>query len=230
MTLAVTVAVVALTAVITSSLTTPAARSVRLVAAIVHSRAPDYAVYTYGGRLERWNPCRPIRYRVDTRAGGTVAAVRSAVAELEAASGLTFTYDGTTRDIPQPGRETQSASLVVAFARAAGKPLGSGYLHGGGQLGFGGFRSRVGKSAGRVTSVQLVSGYAVLDATRYAQASRRVQHDGLLHELGHAVGLDHAARATQIMYPVLSDSSPPTYSASDRVALAKVGRAAGCIR
>ena len=50
----------------------------------------------------------------------------------------------------------------------------------------------------------------------------------LLHELGHAVGLEHS-RQGEIMYPIIGQGTPANYAAGDRRGLAKVGRAAGCM-
>ncbi len=50
----------------------------------------------------------------------------------------------------------------------------------------------------------------------------------LRHELGHAVGLNHAGRSDEIMYPTVSHSSPTDYQAGDRTGLSKIGASAGC--
>ena len=51
-----------------------------------------------------------------------------------------------------------------------------------------------------------------------------------MHELGHAVGLDHARGTTQVMYP----GAPPTmlanWGAGDLAGLRLVGKAARCDR
>ena len=48
-----------------------------------------------------------------------------------------------------------------------------------------------------------------------------------LHELGHAMGLDHVGDRTQLMASVL----PPVtdLQAGDRAGLSRVGRSAGCV-
>ena len=50
----------------------------------------------------------------------------------------------------------------------------------------------------------------------------------LLHELGHAVGLDHVNNATQLMNAVASSAGPTTYGAGDLTGLWQLGAAAGC--
>jgi hypothetical protein len=50
----------------------------------------------------------------------------------------------------------------------------------------------------------------------------------LRHELGHALGLGHAAQPNEIMYPSVGHSSPTDYQAGDRAGLQRVGASAGC--
>jgi hypothetical protein len=49
----------------------------------------------------------------------------------------------------------------------------------------------------------------------------------LLHELGHVVGLDHAATTRQVMYPQIP-YSPGRYEAGDLNGLEAKGAAQGC--
>src|SRR6478672_4275837 len=51
----------------------------------------------------------------------------------------------------------------------------------------------------------------------------------LMHELGHAFGLQHVSTTTQQMYPTLTSRSPSGLASGDRYGLYKSGRAAGCI-
>jgi hypothetical protein len=41
----------------------------------------------------------------------------------------------------------------------------------------------------------------------------------ILHELGHAAGLSHVVRTTELMYPELSETGPLVYGAGDRAGL-----------
>jgi hypothetical protein len=49
----------------------------------------------------------------------------------------------------------------------------------------------------------------------------------LRHELGHALGLGHAAHADEIMYPMAGRSSPTDYQAGDVAGLRAIGAATG---
>ncbi len=191
--------------------------------------AADYKLFVFSGWVQRWNPCEPIHYRVDTRAGGSLFAVWGAVSDLALATGLTFTYDGPAAYLPQPGRSDQPAPLVISFANRSGQAYGSGYLKGGDQIGYGGFYSRYQSSGSTITSYRITEGYAVIEASAFARSSERVKRDLLLHELGHAVGLDHARLASEVMYPVVGNGSPDGYTAGDLAGLSRVGRSAGCL-
>ncbi len=50
----------------------------------------------------------------------------------------------------------------------------------------------------------------------------------LMHELAHAVGLDHVPDPTQLMNATASSTGPTTYGAGDLTGLWQVGAAAGC--
>jgi hypothetical protein len=50
----------------------------------------------------------------------------------------------------------------------------------------------------------------------------------LRHELGHALGLGHAAHPDEVMYPSVGHSSPTDYQAGDIAGLHAIGASAGC--
>jgi hypothetical protein len=80
----------------------------------------------------------------------------------------------------------------------------------------------------------IMRGYVVLEAKAIQKlkggwGTGMRQSNVILHELGHASGLDHAASRKSQMYPTLTSASPSGFAAGDRAGLAKLGRKAGCI-
>jgi len=51
----------------------------------------------------------------------------------------------------------------------------------------------------------------------------------LLHEIGHAMGLDHAGATSQIMYPSLQSGFRGRYEAGDLAGLHALGAEQGCL-
>lgn len=190
----------------------------------------DYAVSVYQGQRLRWNPCAPVRWRADLRnaPAGTLAALQSAVATLSSESGIPFVYDGAASFIPQKGGATGPAPLVVSFGRRPGRPSASNYLTGGSNVGYGGYTATGTWVQGKAV-YKITRGFVVIDADRYPFLSSKIRQGILLHELGHAVGLNHAKYRTELMYPTIAASSPTGYSAGDLNGLRLLGRSAGCL-
>jgi hypothetical protein len=202
----------------------------------IHSKATvgnaaDYSTNVYSGWVQRWNPCTPIHYTVNATGApaGELTRVFSAVASVSQATGLHFVYDGPTSYVPEAGDWNQPSSLVIAFANHNGMAGGSTYLSGANQLGEGGFQSTYVTTNGRISNYKITKGYAVIDATAYGWSTTKVRNDTLLHELGHAVGLNHAHYTSEIMYPVINQNSPDGYTAGDLAGLSKVGATNGCL-
>ena len=197
------------------------------VAAVAGNPA-DYAVNVYAGMVARWNPCAPVHYRVnDALQPGALTNVKSAIAAVSKATGITFVYDGLTTYVPDQNKWNQPASLVVSFARNKTQSGGSDYLAGGNQLGDGGFRSSYQIVNGRSINLEITQSYAAIDAAGYGRSSTKVRTATLLHELGHAVGLNHAHLTSEVMYPIVGATA--AYSPGDLSGLRKVGRTQGCI-
>ena len=199
----------------------------------------------------RWAPCivsssgtqtHVIHYRVNP--AGVPARVKLAqqgIAKLEAASGLTFKYDGETAYIPHNAvRNGQTVFQALNMERQAHVPFviawaGQGSGRGNSNLltsaeaGVGTVSWRSGSSS----QLRINDGAVVIRRNAGAILAPGFQPNGsvgslLLHELGHAVGLEHS-QLGEIMYPIIGKGTPANYAAGDRRGLARVGRAAGCM-
>jgi hypothetical protein len=208
--------------------------------------------YTYLSRggsasapIARWNPCTSIGYRVNTSGGGSgaLADVKQAVALASAATGLTFTYRGTTTLVPTTrGTYPAGTQLVLAWVKPGQSPMlptaPKGRTAAAGQ---GGASWTLAKDAKGETWGQIVKGYVVLNSTMPLAhgfgAGPTTGWQGtrgqlVMHELGHALGMGHTPVTrpdkAQIMYPALTRKAA-VWGAGDRVALKVLGRTSGCL-
>lgn len=199
----------------------------------------------------RWNPCATIRYRVNLEGApkGAAADVDGAIARIAAGSGLRFTKVGTTTVVPgAQGRDVLDdyparTDLVIAFARpgdprrskrSAYLPKDSDIVAVGGAF----YQLDTVRASGRAWH-RIAQGYVVIDRTKKLPSGFGSGHrtgllgtwgQVLMHELGHAVGLDHPRRSdpTQIMYPATT-TKPAVWGAGDLTGLRTVGAASGCL-
>lgn len=183
----------------------------------------------------RWNPCSPISFRVNTTNGPDHALrdTLGAVERIEQATGLDLEYVGPTKVVPQTTRAEgypADTQIVIAWASAAQSPLISGERVAGvgGPLGWGGTVDEDGRDilTWRRGTVVLNSGYNWLPK---GFGTGTTSGKLLMHELGHVVGLGHAAGDQQVMYPTLQRESPSAWQAGDTAGLRSQGAQQGCI-
>lgn len=192
--------------------------------------------------LLRWNGCQAdITYKVNLAAVPSslrttiLSETQGSVSRISRATGIPFTYKGSTTEVPRVGSLSgQSAEIIIAFTT----PAATTYNLSGAILGEGGYSyawaSRT--VSGKTTyTVAIERGFVVVDTPQmlaqtvggFGTGSRRTNL--LLHELGHAMGLQHVTDTRQQMYPTLRSTSPSGLAAGDLTGLAKVGRPAGCL-
>jgi putative cell wall-binding protein len=178
------------------------------------------------GAPYRWNPCAPIHWVLHRGSApdSVIADVNEAFRRLAAVTGLTFTYDGLTAEIPQNGRPSYQpaaygdrwAPVVVSFVRPEETDLPIG-----------------GQTVG--WTVVSISGSARVSATVTLNSAASLTPGFgsgaswgslLLHELGHLAGLSHVDDRNQVMFPVIG---VPDYAAGDRAGLSQLGSAKGCV-
>ena len=193
-------------------------------------------------QVVRWNGCQTaITYKVNMYAVPTsirtnvLNDVKSALSKVTASTGFTFSYKGTTTEVPRSGSmPKQTAELVVAFT----SPSKTDYSLYGSTLGQGGmYYGWVSRTvSGKTTyTVAAQRGFVVIDTPQMLSQLKSGTGTGLRrqnllsHELGHAVGLQHVDDTHQQMYPSLRTTSPQFFYTGDRTGLTKVGKPAGCI-
>jgi hypothetical protein len=197
---------------------------------------PGGASYAFssvvGGAPVRWNPCAPIHWLANVARGpvGGLDVLKAAVAGVAAATGTQWIYDGTSAATP--------ATSALPTTAAAVKPVLIGWTDG---IASDLLRGRPANVLGMTRTIWFgrTSSAGTVAATRGAvialDRTDRLPLRGnaswssvTLHELGHAMGLDHAHNGTQLMNAVLP-TNLSGLQAGDRAGLRLVGRSQGCI-
>jgi hypothetical protein len=208
----------------------PASGGVRGPAA---GSASPYRLYRNpDGSAVRFDPCRPLRVQINAPSPGAEADAREALRRLAEATGHRVVVQGHTDFVPtRAARTLPGVELVIAWALPGGAPGASDILDEG-QLGTGGWTSEGQRYDGRVVW-RATAGFAVLDATRDLEPGfgpGLTRGALLLHEVAHALGVDHVDDDTQVMSPVLQHRRDPVaLGAGDLEALRRVGVQAGCL-
>ena len=197
-------------------------------------RAGAYAFLQLdAGRPVRWNPCAEVPWTFNPAGApaGGLAAVKAAVAEIGTRSGLRFAYRGATADAPTGAYLQQSwkqfRPLLIGWTSSADSDLLAG--RGPGTVGVARVLWTGSYDDTGATRTQMASGVVALNrAARAGTTGPGSWYTYALHEVGHAVGLDHVEDGSQIMNPVISGSLSG-FGEGDVAGLAKVGAVGGCL-
>ncbi|NND76025.1 MAG: hypothetical protein HKN44_13565, partial [Ilumatobacter sp.] len=194
---------------------------------LYESSQPE-APYTLGGkRYLGWDPCSPITYAVNNKAGATPAqraVLDQAILGVEQATGFDFQYVGeatgslatSSIDANTPNGQ---AEAVFGFSNATFTPI-----LGGSVIGIGGAGS------GSGNNVELLRGklYIVKGGYAIADLDDVLTNDELLgtmlHEIAHMVGLDHVSVQTEIMWDTLPNPPLTAFGVGDRNGLYNIGQ------
>lgn len=199
-----------------------------------------YANTTAGPLRLRWNPCGPvIRYRVNlkhAKTGQKLKDVKRAVAETALATGLRFQYRGKTKahafagPNQKPARPAD-ADLLISWTKnkqSRGVPFGKQSS----TVGYGGLSTTGAplSSDARGDVIPANRGDVAMRANWNWGGNKQATYGVLLHELGHAVGLDHVTDNTQVMFGSWMPWTPKRWAAGDLGGLNRMGMADGCIQ
>ncbi|GAB3547343.1 hypothetical protein GCM10027404_09170 [Arthrobacter tumbae] len=191
----------------------------------------QYKLFDYPGLLQEfvaYDPCRPVHYvvRPDFAPAGTEGIVQEAVAEVAAATGFTFVFDGPTTEAPSPESRNSYqpelygkrwAPILITWTSPAEVPDLAGPT-----AGLGG--SEVAQRPDK--PIVLVAGQVMLDAPAMTeilgyQSGRDHVRAIVIHELAHVLGLDHVDDPNQLMYE--ENDGRTTLADGDLAGLAKLG-------
>jgi hypothetical protein len=184
------------------------------------------------GKPVRWNPCQPIHYVLNLSEApeGSLQDVQEAVRRVSADTGIAFTFDGMTQEIPQQGRPPylpqygdRWAPVVIAWAYQPETtiPFQTGDAH---------YAAVARPLSPPDGTAQFVSGWVVInaaDGNPPGWDSPADQGPTVLHELGHIMGLDHVASNYELMEP--SGGYMTDYGPGDLAGLERLGRDQGCL-
>lgn len=179
------------------------------------------------GEPVHWDPCKRIGWRINLRRApdGARPQAKKALHRINEATGLRFRFRGRTLARPHEMAKNypRDTKLVMGWSTPRRSQLRPG------QAGVGGPRWDGGTG-------EIISGFVLLNArVKLSRGFGRGPQQGyigtegqlLMHELGHAVGLDHVTDEAQIMYPVLTRKRA-IWGAGDKRGLSRVGKRAGC--
>ncbi len=185
-----------------------------------------------GGKPVRWNPCAAVhwKFRAYGAPSGGLNVVKSAIARVAKATGITFVYDGTTTSTPTSAWLPTSTSNIRPMLIGWTDGYHSDLLRNRPKSVLG--VTRTAYFGGTVNGVQVAATKAAviaLDRTDKLPLTGAVSwKTTMLHELAHAMGLDHVTSSSQLMYPVLGRNLTD-FNYGDRNGLYKVGKASGCV-
>lgn len=163
-----------------------------------------------------YDPCRPVHYvvRPEDAPTGSDGLIDAAVAEISAATGLQFVYDGTTSEGPSSDRDTYQpevygqrwAPVLFTWTNEDETPGLEGTMM---ALASSEYAETPGEPA------VYVAGQVKLDVEQLSEwleePEGRFEVKGLImHELGHVVGLDHVEDRDQLMH-----ATAPVYEMQD---------------
>ena len=184
-----------------------------------------------GFKGQRWTPCglQPgvITYRVNPKGlpSGGLREIKKAFGKVTAGTGFGFRYLGKTKHVPLKKGSNEispGADITIAYSTPRKVPALRGPVVA---------TTPVAATFAFSPIYRIFEAGVVIDKTYRARPGfgpgKPTRGLTLIHELGHAVGLDHVRDRRQVMYPAPTRNAA-AYAKGDLRGLKKVGVASGC--
>ena len=196
--------------------------------------------YQDGERVPiRWNPCQPLEYQLEfqVRPPGAETAVRSAIDQTSAATGITFQNDGTTSEDPQHLFDTY---FFADALHSVYRPVLITFVSHATFVSMGPSKRAIAfthpEEGSQERDKQFVAGIVVVDGSvHYAHEGRWSLALVIQHELGHLMGLAHVRAPDELMFSF--EEAPHTipdpianWGPGDLQGLEMLGADQGCLR
>ena len=189
---------------------------------------------TLDGAPVRWNPCEPIHYVVNLGAAplGSLQDVQDAVLRISSATGIGFSYDGLTDEVPSRDRDVYQpdrygdrwAPVLIGWVdpRTSDFDFDPGGREAAGVAGP--LYPHPGPSTIYVSGVVAIN---VADPNPPGFDFEGSQGPVVLHELAHVMGLGHYKAIGELMEP--SGGGMTGFGPGDLEGLRELGSGAGCL-
>jgi len=188
-----------------------------------------------------WDTCKPVTwtYFNEDPTSNTLALIQKALQFLSNATGLSFNYVSPGEKIkPSYGIVDRNlevspvAQIQIFFANTMEVPLLDGSHYGWTSTYWNYSISNSGKKTKALFKVAYVMMHSSDANTNWFNLKDDMAFDGLttglMHELGHAVGINHVSDSSQVMFSTRNSNYPRDYAAGDKYALYSVGAAIPC--
>jgi hypothetical protein len=178
-----------------------------------------------GGTRARWNPCAAVRWaaNLSDAPANALSDAQEAVGEVSQATGIPFTYAGTTDAVPNPngagGQLPAGIDAVIAWLPRAAFATSTA------EAGYGGnwWEPASGSTERIYQGYVIVNGDLAHGFLRPGFGPGYSEGHLLLHELGHMMGLGHTQDPAAIMNSQQGPLSHGTYGGNDLQGLHVLG-------
>jgi hypothetical protein len=188
-----------------------------------------------------WDTCKPVTwtYFNEDTSNNALSSIQKALQLLADASGLSFTYVSpgvaskpSFNIVDNNLEKTPVAQIQIFFANTSEVPVLDSSHYGWTRTFWNYQISNSGKKTKALFKVAYVMMQKSDNIINWFNKNDDLAYDGLtigfLHELGHAVGIQHVSDSSQIMFSTRNSNYPRGYALGDKYALFNIGAAIPC--